>query len=343
MSEKSPKIEEWDKLYKTAIKIKDIAPWEWLEEHNLFAVQNFDAKEIGFVSIMGAIGEHYAISVYLGEKGFYGFWDFQQSTPDMFTYQKLFEIPQLQVSFEDRNMLHPKDRDTLKKLGLTFRGKQCWPMFRSYRPGFFPWYLTRDEACFLQCVLDQTIDVTLRSMKDRSLLRRDDDKSYLLRKSIKKYDKILWQDSTLKVLPPAPYPMEFSVNVFAIEVLKKLTPSNIAIEIDVFMFAEPVKEQGMRPFYPYALMLVDANNGMIVGNELLQPIPNLESMWSTVPSHVAEILAKLQLLPKTILVNSDLLYQLLLHLSENLDVSVEFTEKLPNIDQACASIMEFLR
>jgi len=343
LSERLPKIEEWDKLYKTAIKIKDIAPWEWLEEHDLFAVQNPDSNEIGFVSIMGAIGEHYAISVYLGEKGFYGFWDFQQSMPNKYSYQKLFEIPQLQVSFEDRNMLHPMDREIIKKLGLTFRGKQCWPMFRSYRPGFFPWYLDRDEARFLQCVLDQTIEVTLRSKQDHSLLRPDDDESYLLRKRIKKDGKILWQDSTLKVLPPAPYPIEFSVNMFAIEILKKLTPSTIAIEIDVFMFAEPVKEQGMRPFYPYVLMLVDANNGLIVGNELLQPIPTLESMWSTVPSHVAEILAKLQLLPKTILVNSDLLYQLLLQLSENLGVSIKLTEKLPNIDQARASFMEFLR
>jgi len=71
LSERLLKIEEWDNLYKTAIKIKDIAPWEWLEEHDLFAVQNPDTNEIGFVSIMGAIGEHYAISVYLGEKGFY--------------------------------------------------------------------------------------------------------------------------------------------------------------------------------------------------------------------------------------------------------------------------------
>ena len=70
---KSPGIGQWKLLYEAMRKLKDIAPWEYLEEDELFAVQDPDTNEIGFVSIMGAIGEHYAVSVYLGEKGLYGF------------------------------------------------------------------------------------------------------------------------------------------------------------------------------------------------------------------------------------------------------------------------------
>ena len=55
-------------------------------------------------------------------------------------------VPQLQASFEDRSELHDKDRQVIKDLGLKFRGRQTWPLFRSYRAGFVPWHLDADEG-----------------------------------------------------------------------------------------------------------------------------------------------------------------------------------------------------
>ncbi len=339
MVEKSPGIEEWEKLFKAIIKVKDIAPWVWMCEDDLFAVQNPETDEVGFVSVMGSIGEHYAISVYLGERGLYGFWDLQQSAPDI-SHQMFFEIPQLQASFEDRDILHPRDRDLIQKLVLKFRGRQSWPMFRSYRPGFFPWYLESDEARFLQYVLEQTVDVSLRFKKDRSLLRLGDDEHYFMRVPIKKEDKLFWQDSILKISPPEPYRIELSVNMLAIQALKGTVPSKITLEIDLFMFTEPIKEKDMRPFYPYVLMMVDAYSGMLVGNKLLSPLPTLEAMLGTVPAKVAEWLAEIQLMPKKILIRSNFMNRLLLDLSDELGFSLEQSEVLPNLDQARASLLE---
>ncbi|NOY60000.1 MAG: hypothetical protein GXO75_13875 [Calditrichaeota bacterium] len=343
MREKSPSIEDWKKLYKSMMELKNIAPWEWLEEDDLFAVQNPETKEIGFVSVMGAIGEHYAISVYLGEKGLNAFWDLQHSKPDMFSYQKFLEMPQLQASFEDRNFLIAEDRNLIKKSGLVFRGSQSWPMFRSYRPGFVPWFLNSDEAHFLQFALDQTIDVSLRAKKDRSLLMPGGDEDYLLRKAIKNDKEFVWQDSVLKVSPPTPQKIEFSINMLTLESLKNLVPADFSLEIDVFMLPEPVKGKETGPYYPYVLMMVDAKTGMIVGNQMLEPLPTLESMWETIPSQVDELLKNLQLLPERIFVNSDLLYQLLLHLSDELNVSVKVLKELPNITQARASLLGFIK
>ena len=343
MMEKSPGIKEWRELYKLIVELKEIAPWQWLEEQDLIAVQNPETKEIGFVSVMGAIGEHHAIAVYLGEKGYYRFRDFQQSTPDTFSFQKILEMPQLQASFEDRGMLHEKDREIIKNLSLTFRGKQSWPMFRSYKPGFFPWYLNSSEARFLKYALEQTIDVSLRAKKDRSLLRPYDDATYLLRKMVKKGNTFSWQDSTWKESPPAPHKIEPQIDMIAIERLKKVFPQKITLEIDVFMSPQPVQEKGARPYYPYVLMLIDANNGMIVDHQLIPPLPDLESMWEKIPSLVADIFAKRSLLPERILVSSDFLYQFLYHLSDNQNISVEFLEELPNVNEARISFMEYLQ
>jgi len=342
LNEMNPRIEDWKKLYNVLVEIKDIAPWDWLDEHDLFAVQNPKTKEIGFVSVMGTIGEHYAISVYLGEQGFYRFWDFQHSEPDMFSYQKLLEIPQIQASFEDHDILDSRDLDIIKKLSLTFKGKQSWPMFRSYKPGLVPWFLDLSETQFLQCALEQTKDVCLRAKNDHSLLRPGDDETFLLRKMVKKGKKISWYDSSLKVMPRAPYQIEISINEFAIKKLRNIVPRKMPIELDVFMSPAPVKEKGMRPYYPYVLMLINPSNGVIVGHQLLKPLPSMESMWGKISFHVAEFMVRRQLLPEKILVNSDLLFQLLSPLGDDVGFSVEIVKNLPNITQARVSYMEFI-
>ena len=339
--EKSPRLEEWQNLYEAMIKIKEIAPWEWMTENDIFAVQNPENDQLGFVSVMGAAGEHYAISVYLGNKGLYGFWDLQQSAPDI-APNMFVEIPQLQAFFEDRDYLQPKDRDLIKQLGLKFRGRQSWPMFRSYRPGFFPWYLESDEARFLWYVLEQTMDVSMRFKDDRSLLQFADQEQLLVRVPIKKREKLLWQDSPKVIPPPEPSPIEITLNMFAVKALQGSIPSQSALEIDVFMSMTPLQEKGIRPFYPYILMMVDADSGLVVGNEILQPVPTLESMWESVPTKVVEWLAKIHLLPMKILVSSEFLYQLLLHLSDELSLSLELSETLPNLDQARAYLLEYL-
>ena len=58
----------------------------------------------------------------------------------------------------------------IKKLGLKFRGRKQWPVFRSYMPGYFPWFLTKEDALFLTTAIEQSIDVALRFKKDKDLL-----------------------------------------------------------------------------------------------------------------------------------------------------------------------------
>ena len=59
-----PSPEESKKLYEMADRLKELAPWEWMDESQIFGVKNPETGEIGFVSIMGMAGEHFAVSVY---------------------------------------------------------------------------------------------------------------------------------------------------------------------------------------------------------------------------------------------------------------------------------------
>jgi len=143
-----PSLEQWKRLYELMGKIRELAPWEYMYEHNIFGVQFPEKGNLGFVSVMGNLGEHFAVAVYMGKKGFEGFLNMQRMgyrlAPDI-----VLQVPQLQASFEDREMITPEDRKIIKQLGLKFRGEKAWPQFRSYRPGCFPWYLEKEEAQLL--------------------------------------------------------------------------------------------------------------------------------------------------------------------------------------------------
>ena len=79
MMKNTPSLEEWRKLYKAAIQIKEVAPWEWMEETDVFGIQNPKTDELGFVSVMGMLGEHYAIAVYLGAEALNRFWQIHRN------------------------------------------------------------------------------------------------------------------------------------------------------------------------------------------------------------------------------------------------------------------------
>jgi hypothetical protein len=53
--------------------IKTLAPWEWMSEDMVFGVQSPETDQLGFVSVMGMLGEHFSTAVYLGPEGLYGF------------------------------------------------------------------------------------------------------------------------------------------------------------------------------------------------------------------------------------------------------------------------------
>lgn len=178
--ETTPGTREWRELYDAAARVKELAPWEWMTEADVFGVQNPETGEPGFVSVMVMLGEHYAVSLYLDSEGIHGFLDLQMMGP-FADPEGLLQIPQLQASFEDREQLDKRDRAVIKELGLKFRGRNAWPMFRSYRPSFFPWFLETWEVRFLSCALDQLADVVPRFGENSSLLEPSGGDRYLLR------------------------------------------------------------------------------------------------------------------------------------------------------------------
>jgi len=331
--ENQPTIEQWRELYKFAIQAKKIAPWEWMTETDIFGVQDPETDEIGFVSIMGMAGEHYAIAVYLGPEALYGFWDLQEADPSEIS-ELLLQIPQIQASFENRDILNKKDHEIIKKIGLKFRGQNAWPMFRSYRPGFFPWFLEANEARLIMYALEQTPDVALRYKENGSLLYGFDDESYLVRVPHKEYDTLVWEDRIMRFPPPESPHISIALNTREIEALKGLPRGMNTFEIDFFRLPVKIGEKSTRPFYAYMLLLVDAKSCMVLGNELMVADQSLEAMWGSIPVKVVHQLSKAGFVPGEIRVRSKLLLQLLQPLAGQLRFNLKLTRALRSLDSA---------
>ncbi len=340
MDTQPPTKTEWQQLYDLMPQIKKLAPWEFMNEDMIFGVQNPATGEYGFVSVMGNLGEHLSIAVYLGARALYDFWAIHNEEMDP---MHILEIPQLQASFEDREMVTPEDRGVMKQLGRKFRGRQAWPLFRSYCPGYVPWYLTQAEVQFLAHALAQTLDVAQRVRENPALLIPAEDVTYLVRVPTIAGDALVWRDQMLQIPPPEMRTINIMMDMEALEFVKTLSPRKLALEVDFFMTPAQIQEnKAQRPFFAYSLLAVDLKSGMILGAQMMAPDSGFDDMLGQVPVEMLYILADTSLRPESIHVQSPRLQGLLNPLCQELGIALKY-KPLRELERAKASFLAFMR
>jgi hypothetical protein len=323
-------------LYAAAERVHALAPWRFMGETQVFGVRPA-AGPLAFVSVMGGEGEHQAIAAYLGAEGLFGFLELQRTESDEDGAEILLQIPQLQASFGPRGALQAADLDVVKALGLAPRGR-AWPLFRSFRPGFVPWYVDRAEAAILQTVLEQVLEVAPRVRADRHLLDPRDG-TLLVRTADASGGG--WHDERAAIDEPGPPQIPFAVEARAIADLARLPRSVSAVEVDFFRFPAAI-EEGPRPFYPHALLLADARSGVILGVDLLTPVDSLERMWGQVPDAVVRRLLGAGQAPREMRARSELLLQLLEPLAAKVGFTLRRATSLPSADAARTGMIKTL-
>ncbi|MEJ2049527.1 MAG: hypothetical protein P8Y60_06755, partial [Calditrichota bacterium] len=323
-------------------EIQSLAPWEWMEEQNIFGVDDPEGNYLGFVSIMGQIGQHFAIAVYLGPQGLYDFWEIQYADPTN-TPDRILEVPQLQLSFESREQLAKEDLQIIRQLGYKYRGAHHWPLFRSYRPGYFPWYLESDEARFLEIALQQSLDIAVRFREDPSLLEPRGDTTYLVRTPQPDTPEIQWEDRRSVIVPPEPTTIEYSIDMGEVETVNTLPRSRHPLEIDFFLTPSIIQEEGTRPLLPYLFLLVDSGSETVVGAELFTANPTLKDMYRLLPGNFIRQMLNQGYCPNQVQVRSALLVDLLEPLTEQLDIEVVVMDRLPSLDKVKSFLINKFR
>jgi len=339
MADPVPSLREWRALYRAALEFKEIECWEWMYDSDLFGVQDPASGEIGYCCVMGNLGELFALAVYLGSEGLEGYLRIQAGEilpgdPEALTVQKC-----LMASFENREDLEKQDLQVIKELGLKFRGRNAWPLFRSYRPGFVPWYLTKEEAIYLTLALRQAKEVALRFNEDAELLTPPGDKpaSLLVRVPERAGRGWRWHDEWLE--PPPPEREEPPIeppDEALLDEIKRTAPAHRGIwELDLFYFPGAVRE-GERPYYPQMLLWVDHGSGLILGFDMSRP----GEYGLGFAANFVQLVEDLQVLPREIWVRREETFALLEPFAEGLDIKLRWTEELPLLEEAQESLFD---
>jgi hypothetical protein len=156
-------LDQWRSLHEAADRVRQLEPWKTLTETDIFGLEDPLTKQIGVVSVLGNLGEVYAVHLHLPPEGLQ-FWlqFFRTGEPDRHLGQ--FKMRMLETHFVPKRSLTKPDLIIRQQLGLPqpVSRAHAYPAFRSYRPRCGPWYIGLEEARLLELSLAATLEFTAR-------------------------------------------------------------------------------------------------------------------------------------------------------------------------------------
>ncbi|MCI0412643.1 hypothetical protein L0222_07565 [bacterium] len=325
--------EIWQELYQQAIRFRELEPWKWMEEADVFGIQDPGTSQIGYGTIMGILGEVLAFCVYRGSGGL----TFHQRLLDdaMTKDDFIAERNHLMVEFVAKKELEPEDKKIIAILGLRFQGTKQYPQFRSHLPGYCPWFVNESEARFLAFALLCAIDASLLKQKDPSFLFRSREAEYLtyIPKERGSFSKI-WQK-------PAPIPVpEIQIpqpNVH--EIRSRNLRKDSAWQAHWFFLPGAIQDKE-RPYFPKCLMIAHEKSGFIIAMEVVHPE---EGSPADLEKKILQSMDETNLLPSEIQVLDQRVHQALAPLGELLGIRIVLRRELGAITEARLELGKSMR
>ena len=268
---KEASLEQWKTLYEAGACIKELKPWERFWDMDLIGIRYGTEEETIFFSILGRGGDCYGITVYEGYEGLNCF--------IMLAMQERMNLAPEYVMLNQRNLtcywgnrdeLSEKQRKMIKELGYTYRGKNQWQYFMSFEPGYYPYNMDEKEVLRM-CEYLRDLELALRCY-DETDTQIDFESGNMFLLSFGK-DKKTWNFGE----EPLPFTtFQFgSLMITDEELLADLAEvpkCNTVLEADVSALGVSVTDKKYeRPANPALSLLGDANTGIIIKFEMLEP------------------------------------------------------------------------
>lgn len=327
----SIKQDDWRRLYEAALRVEEMAPWKWMEETDVFAVWPHGRDTAAFVSVMGMMGEYTAVAVYIGPREWHQFLQIQEGPDDAESAGRVMEISQIHAVFGRAAELEPPDRKVIRELGLKFRAKQLRPHFRSFRPGYFPWFVEVEEVRLLTDALEQLLVVAPLVKEDRSLLLADK-KPYSVMTRMQESPGGPW-DHRAHVFPPVATTFRVEAPADLMSEVAAMTKRVGSIEVDVFPGFMRIGKKDERPQNPYVLLAVEPESRFVLGINMLTVDTTLEAMWATLPEKLLRMLTKNGIRPSAFTVRTPWVGMVLDAPCSALDIELQRRSQLPALDE----------
>jgi hypothetical protein len=112
---------------------------------------------------------------------------------------------------------------------------------------------------------------------------------------------LIWEDRAIKIQEPKPIDLNIPMDITALDQLKSLPLKRAVVEVDFFLLPSGLQDdREERPYFPYMLLMVESENGTILGAEMVKPKPTIESAWEQVPLTLTRALGQAKLRPTEI-------------------------------------------
>ncbi len=319
------------KVYQLSINLRNLKPWTFLSESDIFGIQIPGSEKKYFMSIMGSAGEHFALAAYEGTHAILGFWELSQ--PDTwFRPEDLLTIPHLMVSFENKEDIEPTAKKQLREFGFNFIGKNAWPVLKHVKPGFVPEMPEEEALADLVMILEQTMHVLERAkISPEFILPEEMDTDMYLMRTKTSPGKDGWKDTYWKMEPSSiPYQMGFSTHDR--KKISGLKRTNHSIQADIAITNKVVASPGQKPYFACMFVMIHKQTELVLDFELLSPTDGIYEMYSKFPQLLIDKLLRLKWRPAAIEFRHPLLHEMAQEVLYPTKIKIIYHHKLNLID-----------
>lgn len=334
----------WLDFFKAAEAFRDLAPWKWMWDQDLFGVQDPATGETGWCCIMGAAKEVFALGVYPGREGYRTFLNLvnlNDNTEETDRVAAGLGQHILKTEFVNRDETDETDRKAFKKLGLKFHGNNQWIQAREMKPGYLPYYLNDKQVLFLTHAFHQAMDVTVRFKQNKELLQDKYEKT-LVRVPQQTGAGLVWKD---EYIPEPTFDAEAPREVSSFLVnwaLKELKRENAAICFSLSYVPGGVNkgEGESRPYFAKLALWIAYGSAYILGFEIFSP-KQFEKQFDK--KFIGQLF-QIGIIPSQFIVNSLFAYWTLKPLTLALDIELIFAPEVEDFSEVDEGFMQtFMR
>ena len=335
-----------DELYSLALEYKKTKLWKKLYDSELFSLQ-LSSGETAYCCVMGDLGEHIALAVYVGGQGF------QSLRPLLFQpgddANPMWALGQacVQCAFENKDELSEEElaeaRAYGERHGVAFRGRKSFPQFVKYSPNRLPWRLREPED---EAVLKEALTAAMalaemlkaKSKRDLGLSMVEEDTTDLPLLTREGEGWVLSRTPVPPELPPA-YPTPNPPEADTLRQLKQLKKGGI-VECEILRLMNPIQETpDEAPYFPVLVLCVDSKSKQVLHTE---PVLRYDTEPDSALRTFVDALVQWGKLPKAVKVRTEATRALLEGLCSAAGILLSTGSQLPALDDARESLFSFL-
>lgn len=318
-----------------------LQPWNVLGDEDLILLQDPATGDMCHCSVMGALGEVFSLHIYLGDDGYRFFRRIAKGkdvTPgDFFATQRCLSLEFVRIP-----ELTPPDRALLRDIGYPMRKGVRVPIFRAFRPGYYPWYVTQPEGKLLASCLQAALTFCHGLKPGSDLSYWDHEGVYPFLTPVGRNENR--HDYEMKLVeldePPAAQPQIPQLDPVDIEEIRRRNfPSAGILEADHFLSGAMVGEKNQRKACLSVGLVTDASTGFLFPPALSKPG---QSSGDILVYAILSAVRTGRRIPKEVHLSHAELKPLLEPLALALGFSVRRVKTIPSLEEAKQSLLAMM-